>query len=121
MPVAMTAADIQPIQPAWNSSFLYFGTAEVGNSLELTWNNITSEAVRLGYDDEWKKTATTLVIQVQPGWTIVPNDSTMAWSSTGSLWTAQLLPAVIQHVIDKNPPRLETRFTFAHPGSGRKN
>src|SRR5689334_3391538 len=102
MPAALTANDIQPIQPAWNSQFLYFGTTEVGDALELTWNNITSAIVQLGFDDQWKKgTSTTLVIQVQPGWSVVPNDATLAWSSTGLLWTAQLLPAVIQHVIDK--------------------
>jgi hypothetical protein len=122
MPVAMTATDIQPIQPAWNSPFLYFGTAEVGTGLELTWNNITSAAVKLGYDAAWRGTSTSLIIQAQPGWTLIPNDALLAWSSAGSVWVAQVLPALIKAVMDpRNPPSVTSSFTFMHPATGRKN
>jgi hypothetical protein len=111
------------IEPPVNSAVLYFGTVEVGDRLVLTFDHDEQrgDRVALRFDAGWRTVDTTMVIELPPGWVIVPKDSALSWSSSGPIWVAQLLAPMINFVLQNAPLELRSELIFLEPATGRRH
>jgi hypothetical protein len=111
------------IEPPTNSAVLYFGTVDLGDRLLLSFDHDEQrgERVALRFDGAWRTLDTTMVIELPAGWTIVPRDSALSWSSAGPIWIAQLLAPMINFVLQNAPLELRSELTLLELATGRRH
>lgn len=122
MQAAAAAPTEQTIVPPVNSTFVDLFLIDNQGTVELIWNGTVGEKIELNYDSGWEPGTCALVFQVPAGWTLDPKviaTSPFAWSSSGNVWTAQVLNATIKAAI--NGVTTDFAFTFIEPSSGRRH